>query len=384
MPALHHYTHLSVAIPAMAELEQLPRLLQCLRRQTTQNFTTYICINNPEQRTTPAEEQVYAENQASIALLENIKDLGINIIDRSSQGLGWQGKKKGVGWARKELFARILEEETDDELIVSLDADTDFADNYLEQLLDTFNQHPDCCALAVPYYHPLTGDEANDRAMLRYECYMRHYLIQMLQIESPYAFTALGSAIVFPLWAYRRVGGITPLQGGEDFYLLQKFAKTGKLLNILDDTSTHVCPSGRISHRVPFGTGPAVALSLDEQEERYPFYPESGFGDVKATCDLFPTLYDHDIETPMSAFLREQLATDDLWGPLRKNFRTRELFVHACRERVDGLRILQYLKTQLTNTALPSGYPDFKTTPIADLNAFRDALYQKEMVLRQK
>ena len=376
------YAHISVAIPLLAERDNLPLLLERLRRQTFQHFTLYCCVNNLE------GGYGYEENQACLALLHEVHDLPVVVIDRSSQGCGWTGKRKGVGWARKVLFERIMEEHDDDELVVSLDADTDFDSDYLQAVVDTMNAHPDHNAFSVPYYHPLSHDEALDRPMLRYECYMRHYLLGLLRIGSPYAFTALGSAMVFPIWAYRRVGGITPLQGGEDFYLLQKFAKTGRIVGqFVEPYRTQgmvVRPQGRISSRVPFGTGPAIAKGLGAMEESYPFYSDEGFAAIRATYDLFPALYDGDVETPMSPFLRQQLATDDLWKPLRANFKSRDLFVHACTERVDGLRILQYLKNtpayRIPSRALPV---DFYHDPISNLDDYRNSLFNLEMSLRK-
>ena len=263
------YTHISVALPLLAERDNLPPMLERLCRQTFRHFTLYCCVNNLE------GGYGYEENQACFALLRQERDLPIVVIDRSSQGCGWIGKRKGVGWARKVLLERIMEECDDNELVVSLDADTDFDDNYLQAVVDTMNTHVDHSAFCVPYYHPLSHDEALDRPMLRYECYMRHYLLGLLRIGNPYAFTALGSAMAFPLWAYRRVGGITPLQGGEDFYLLQKFAKTGHIVRqFVEPYSSQgmvVRPQGRVSSRVPFGTGPAIAKGIEGMEESYPF-----------------------------------------------------------------------------------------------------------------
>ena len=356
-------------------------MLERLHRQTFRQFTLYCCVNNLE------GGYGYEENQACLALLREVHDLSLVVIDRSSQGCGWTGKRRGVGWARKLLFEQIMKEHNDDELVVSLDADTDFDDNYLQAVVDTMNAYSDHNAFSVPYYHPLSHDEALDRPMLRYECYMRHYLLGLLRIDNPYAFSALGSAMVFPLWAYRRVGGITPLQGGEDFYLLQKFAKTGRIVRqFVDPYRTQgmvVCPQGRISTRVPFGTGPAIAKGIAGMEDSYPFYSDEGFASVKATYDLFPKLYDCDIDTPMTSFLRQQLSTDDLWSSLRANFKSRELFVRACAERVDGLRILQYLKNtpayRLPSASLPV---DFLHDPIDTLDDYRRSLFAQEMSLR--
>jgi len=376
------YHHLSVAIPVLDEQDNLPHMIDRLRRQTFRNFTTYICVNNEEQG------YGFAQNQATLRQLHSVHDLPLAIIDRSSPGVGWSGKKKGVGWARKVLLDRIMADHDTDGIVVSLDADTDFDDNYLEAVWDTLNANPEYCAFCVPYYHPLSGDNSLDRPMLRYECYMRHYIIQLLRIGNPYAFTALGSAMAFPLSAYRRAGGITPLKGGEDFYLMQKLAKTGTItLHFSTPSLSHatVRPQGRKSSRVPFGTGPAIAAGLDTMDSRYPFYSPEGAAAVKATFDSFPTLYEHDVETPMSPFLRQQLGTPDLWSPLRKNFRTPMHFTRACAERVDGLRILQYLKNtpayRLKSDALPV---DFRRSSIEELNTYRDQLFVQETTLRLK
>lgn len=390
-----HYSHISVAIPMLAELDNLPNLLDSLKHQTICNFTVYCCVNNREgwaHSDKESERAMYENNQASLEYLSTFSPR-LNILDYSSIGKGWQGKQHGVGWARKVLFDSIAKECDDNELIVSLDADTSFSNTYLESVLCAMNKHPEHSVLSVPYYHPLSNDEYDDRAMLRYEIYMRHYIINLLESGNPYAFTALGSAMVFPLWAYKKVGGITPLQGGEDFYLMQKFAKTGIVLLSCNET---VKPQGRKSHRVPFGTGPAIAKGIDSMDITYPLYPAEGFDAVRETYALFFRLYTEDIETPMSDFLRQQLKTDDIWEPMRKNFKTRELFIHACSERVDGLRILQFLKTLPLRSAeeelllfcnkhrisINSEF-NFRTSSITEVDLLRNKLFELERSLRQ-
>ena len=377
------YRHLSVAIPMLAESANLPSLLQQLCNQTCQDFTLYVCVNNEE------GGYGYDDNQTTLHLLRSYSQFPIVIIDRSSTGQGWTGKRKGVGWARKLLFDRIISDHDENEIVVSLDADTDFDKNYFATLLHTLNLHNQSNALCVPYYHPLNGDPLLDRPLLRYECYMRHYLIQLLRIGNPYAFTALGSAMAFPLWAYKKVGGITPLQGGEDFYLMQKFAKTGRIELLLSSPANSspvtVRPQGRPSRRVPFGTGPAIASGMAEMDNRYPFYSPQAFDAVKATYDTFPALYLHDLPTPMSPFLCQQLGTDDLWSPLRRNFRTPQHFIHACAERVDGLRILQFLKNNPSFRLTPDALPvNFLSDPIPQLDNYRNLLFAEEMNLRKK
>lgn len=381
----------------MAELENLPQMLEQLNNQSFQHFSVYCCVNQEEEESL-RESEVYHENQECLSLLRRTTNLDIKIIDRSSKGCGWVGKRKGVGWARKELFAAIQNDCDKNELIVSMDADTHFSSTYLESILNRLNSHPQWNALCVPYYHPLVSSlDTINRSMLRYELYMRYYLLNLLEIDNPYAFSALGSAMAFPLWAYNRVGGITPLQGGEDFYLMQKFAKTGTFGLWLNEV---VEPQGRISNRVPFGTGPAIAKGIDSMEKKYPFYPLHAFEDVRKTFATMPLLYENDIETPMSSFLREQLATEDLWGSVRKNFKNKELFIHATEERVDGLRILQYLRiiqkeyetenscNQLIKYCQSRGINiddnfDFEHTPIDSINNLRNELFNLELTLRR-
>ena len=387
--------HISVAIPLMDELENLPALVECLQKQTFHNFDVYVCVNQPENWWgEEAKQHICINNAVSILFLQSVENLSITIIDRSSRGHGWPAKRHGVGYARKELFDTILQIAADNEIIVSLDGDTAFGKDYLASIAGQFAHNPHLSAIAVPYYHPLSGNATTDRSLLRYEIYMRHYLINMLQIGNPYAFTALGSAMTFTVGAYKRCGGITPLQGGEDFYLLQKLRKTGSVSVFNREI---VFPQGRESKRVPFGTGPAVAKSVPEQDGSYPFYATMSFEKVRQTYELFPALYEKDIPTPMTEFLCSQLKTDDVWQPLRKNFKTVQLFVKACTERVDGLRILQFLKSEhrqgssngnfvefctANDIPLPEGF-SFESTDIRQLDNIRNALFEKEMELRK-
>ncbi|KWW30322.1 MAG: hypothetical protein AUK63_974 [bacterium P3] len=375
----------------MDELETLPLTLADLQRQRYRDFSVHICVNQPDSWWSDGDagHQAVCRRNASLIqwLQDGVEGLEIHVMDCSSPGCGWSGKQHGVGQARKRLFDAVSSEAVSEAgLLVSLDADTRIDADYLRRLVSTFDACPSPDAVAAPYYHRLTGDEVVDRPLLRYECYMRHYLLQLLRIGSPYAFTALGSAMAFTCRAYRRAGGMAPLQGGEDFYLMQKFAKTGHIaLRLQGGTGADevlVFPSGRVSRRVPFGTGPAVAMQPAGQAVRYPFFAPSGFDAVAETYSLFPTLYERDVETPMSAFLRRQLATGDLWGPLRRNHTSPQRFVRACRERVDGLRILQYLRSRPDGILPDCALADFTNETLSRLDDFRNTLLRQEMMLR--
>ena len=193
----------------------------------------------------------------------------------------------------------------------------------------------------MPYYHRLTGDDIQDRAILRYEIYMRHYALNMLTIGSPYSFTAIGSAIVVRASSLRKIGGITPVQSGEDFYLLQKLRKMGEVGSWNEEC---VYPAARFSDRVAFGTGPAMLKGATGDWESYPLYSPASFQKVADTYRLIDRLYTEDIDNDFTRFLQAQFKTDDLWGPLRANARTVEQFRRSFHEKADGLRILQFLR----------------------------------------
>lgn len=339
---------LHVAIPAMNEANYLPDTIRCLLSQTHKAFHIWVCVNQPDHYwDDPEKRSICLNNQETLDYLYNIKDKRITVIDRSTRGKGWTGKAYGVGQARKHLMDTINQNASPDDMIVSLDADTHFGDAYLQSIQETFARFPEAIALSNPYYHKLSGEEQLDRAMLRYEIYMRHYVINMWRIRSPYSFTALGSAIALPVSSYRKIGGITAKKSGEDFYFLQKLRKAGWICNYNEQK---VYPGTRYSDRVFFGTGPALIKGSKGNWESYPIYDFKLFDQVKETYKAFSELFHHSVETPMTRFLICQFREEDPFEPLRKNSSTKEQFVAACHQKIDGLRVLQFLKAETTKS----------------------------------
>ena len=223
---------------------------------------------------------------------------------------GWPAGRGGVGWARKVAMDYISEKANAKDLIISIDADTFYPPNFISAVSKEFDKSKDLLGLAIPYYHPLTGNPVNDRLILRYEIYMRHYLLNLLEINNPYAFTAIGSAMAAKVSAYRKIGGLTPVKSGEDFYFIQKLNKNGKVGNWCDSVAY---PSSRFSERVIFGTGPALIKGNKGDWSSYPIYKSDSFQKVKETFDLFPKLFENDIPTPMDIFLKKQFKTENIW-----------------------------------------------------------------------
>lgn len=396
--------HIYVAIPAMDELQDLPLTLQDLATQQVRvPFEVHVCVNQPEEYwQQPDKKEICERNQQLLCYLRQYQDVSLQILDYSSPGKGWKGKDHGVGWARKMLFDSILAKSNPEDIIISLDADTRINPNYLQSIADNFAQHPEWPAIAVPYYHPLTGEEARDRAILRYELYMRNYAINLLRIGSPYGFTALGSAIAMRASALRKIGNITPLKSGEDFYLVQKFRKMATIGLYNEEM---VYPAARYSSRVAFGTGPAMMKGNQGDWNSYPLYHHSLFEPIAQTFALLPQLYHQDVHTDFLDFLQESAKSEvSLWQSIRQNVKDLPHFIQAFHEKADGLRTLQFVRRQQQTRPMedefalhqnlslwqPSQIPDwyhpkigFKQLTVKQLDQIRNLLLDYETELRK-
>lgn len=335
-----------IAIPAMNEAEFISRTMHALESQiVTADMRVYVCVNQPENYWEDVEKQFICEdNQKTLELLKQFGGLNLEILDFCSRGKGWGTKKFGVGIARKVLMDHISTVANKEDIVISLDADTFVNESYVQSVIDNLTKFPNAVAVSVPYYHPLTDSDAEDRAILRYEIYMRNYAIQMLAIDSPFAFTALGSAMAYRMSAYRAIGGMSPMKSGEDFYFLQQMRKFGPLLI---SNPEMVYPAARFSDRVFFGTGPAMIKGDAGDWNSYPIYHHSQFQEVRKLYDAVPDLMDANFEmdSVFYRFLQTQFKEDRFLDPIRKNSKDAKQFSRGFYTKVDGLRVLQFLKS---------------------------------------
>jgi hypothetical protein len=348
-----------VALPVMNEPGWLNKLLECLNNQHYSHFCLVACVNQPDNWwDSPEKKHICINNQESIQTLVGQSRVKTVILDHSSKGSGWTGKRHGVGMARKTAMDYISKIAAPNDIILSLDADTTFSEFYLDSIAGNFQKHPGMVALAVPYYHCLTGEESSDRAILRYEIYMRHYFLNLAFIGSPYAFTALGSAMALPVHAYRAIGGMTPKLSGEDFYFLQKLRKFGTI-GLWNCEIVH--PASRFSDRVFFGTGPAMIKGATGDWTSYPIYPLKLFREIADTYSKLEELYKSTVPSRVTEFLSQAFREDDPLMSLRENHRDLPHFIRAFHEKFDGLRILQYLKTNLNagNSSNEASFSEF-------------------------
>ncbi|MEA3504652.1 MAG: hypothetical protein U9R32_05580, partial [Bacteroidota bacterium] len=318
--------------------------IDCITKQKTQfSLKLIFCINQPEEWYDNSEKRFICDNNHKTAdFLRSIKNLDIHIIDKYSKHNGWTGKQEGVGWGRKLAmdYANNLADKED--FIFSLDVDTFYPDNYFEETANNLINNPKALGAAIPYYHPLPTDKNAARAILRYEIYMRYYALNLLIIKSPYKFSALGSAIALPVWAYRKVGGITPKKSGEDFYFIQKLIKSGE---VLLTNPVKAYPTARFSDRVFFGTGPAMIKGDSGDWSSYPIYHPLLFNNIKKLYNEFSAMYSDELSDEMrnefSAYFDESTI-----NKIRQNSSTEKQFIRQCHVKFDGLRILQYLKNR--------------------------------------
>ncbi|MDD2324034.1 MAG: hypothetical protein PHQ69_10535 [Bacteroidales bacterium] len=388
---------LFMALPVLDEYDSIRHSIRLFQRLDYPLKKLYVCVNQPDNwHGDPTFAAVTARNRMTLAYLSALHDDRVVVMDNASPGKGWTGRRQGVGMARRQLMEAITAVADPGDIIVSMDADTDYPASYFSMVSQRLSEFPSAMGLAVPYFHVLPEDVIAARAILRYEVYMRYYALQLYFRNLPYARSALGSAFAVPVRAYKRVGGITPHNGGEDFYFLQKLAKAGP---VLDYCSAVVAPSARFSSRVPIGTGPALIRGAGGDWTSYPFYAEALFDEVKQTFDAFPALFRKDLTLPMTPFLKEMLKTDDLWGPLRANYPSEELFVRACYTRIDGLRIRQYLRyrylqspgdnLEALNTFLRTNYATFvpvtgfEHTDTDKLERIRRRMFEAELQQRR-
>jgi hypothetical protein len=182
--------------------------------------------------------------------------LKLLIIDRASVGQRLPARQ-GVGLARRIGFdlalSLIRHGRVESRFIASTDADVLLPTDYFAAL----EAAPlDAAALAYPFVHVASGDAALDRATQIYELGLHYYVEGLRHAGSPYAFHTVGSALAIEAEAYAKVRGFPKRQAGEDFHLLAKIAKLGR---VVAAPSHPIRIQTRRSDRVPFGTGPGVA-----------------------------------------------------------------------------------------------------------------------------
>ena len=186
------------------------------------------------------------------------------------------GPRQGVGLARKIGTDLALYLWTRDQIrspfIQSTDADVRLPHDLLEQVY-SIPRKQKFSALLLPFLHvPTPNTPEVSRASAIYEISLRYYVMGLRYAGSPYAYHTIGSTILVHANDYAKVHGYPKRLAGEDFYLLNKLRKIRPLYRCSGEP---LRIEGRISRRVPFGTGRKIEEI--QNQSAYGFYSPKVF-----------------------------------------------------------------------------------------------------------
>ncbi|HOQ89639.1 MAG TPA: hypothetical protein PLX03_05820, partial [Candidatus Hydrogenedentes bacterium] len=304
---------LVVVIPAMAEwpglLDTLRDLEDAVSPETGHRVLVLVAVNHPK----GAASDVQENNRRTLESLADpvklgLRHLRLGVIDAAS--VPAIPEKEGVGTARKlgmDLALRLLWE--GNRLwggIVCLDADTRVPPSYVEQWLSFFGGERRWGAVCDAWHLADAGDRARD-AVTAYECRLRCHDLGLRLAGSPYGYPAIGSAMACSAVAYAAAGGMNRRSAGEDYYFLQALAKTGWVEKVPE---LRVFPAGRISDRVPFGTGRSIQQALSDARERPTAYHPEIYQMLRQVLSASEALKTESAE----AFMRRLEQTDEPAG----------------------------------------------------------------------
>jgi len=276
--------------------------LQQVWQHLTGDFLVILVINAPE------------PHEATLNLLREIQDNvpatqktqtnrccflpgspDILIVDRCTAG-NTINSRQGVGLARKIGADIALQLLTDGRLkqgrISVTDADAVLPADYFDCELDEGE-----AACVFPFHHipgSSLDEKTDDNTQLSvslFEASIVYYAAGLTWAGSHYGFTTLGSCMAISPGHYAQVRGFPKRAAAEDFYLLNKLAKTG---SIVRSDSAPILLSGRVSERVPLGTGPGIRKisALECPLQDYTFYHPGTFVLLKEFLSLLAHYWD--------------------------------------------------------------------------------------------
>ena len=281
-PPGQHQWQWVLCIPCFDEspefIDQLPQ---------TPNTLIILLVNHPQGRSSDTNTRLvesvsHGRRCARLGLYDQLITLEkgnrhILLVDRSTNQTGFN-PKHGVGLARK--FAADIALKWYDlgfiqnDWIAMTDADASLPEHYFKTLSAASIETP---AVVYPFSHSQADTPEEQLALALYELKLHHYVAGLIQARSPYAHHSMGSCIAIRAKAYAQVRGMPKRAAGEDFYLLNKANKLGKIRTLgLEST---IILSSRRSNRTPFGTGQGVSKLSDQTAplKTKVFYPPHVF-----------------------------------------------------------------------------------------------------------
>lgn len=362
----------AVVVPALAESEDLPATLASLAAsegEIARRTLVLVVVNNPAPSIATGGEDESArrrrrDNQATLGWLHGHASsfpFGLAWIDAASPEREFPGRA-GVGAARKAGCDSVLRQIADRPgfsdlpperfTLFHLDGDTLVHPGYLEAGAGAIQADNECASGVIAFRHRMGRQPAITAAINAYELYLHYYVLGLRFAGSPYAFHTVGSTMVSSAEAYLKVAGIPAgRQAGEDFYFLQKLAKTSGVKPI---ATTAVYPSPRPSRRVPFGTGPRIYRALNEDTQFETYDPEV----FRVLSRIHSTMRDHADSSAgylLAAFpesardFMEKRQFNRVWALFRRQYQDTRSRRQAFHQWFDGFATLKLIH-QLTRT----------------------------------
>ena len=328
----------ALTIPAFDERPDfLDRVLGQVPRS---EVLTIVTVNVPEHATPDA---VIRTRQ----LAESLQPLeGVIVLERVKTPIP---KRQGVGLARKlaaDLACALINRgDVDCPLIFMTDADAILPPDYFEQAAT--RTAPGTYLYPFRHYAEDAERDARKPELQEladiYELHLRHYVAGLEAAQSPYAYQTLGSTIAMHAQTYAIVRGVPRRNAGEDFYLLNKAAKVAPVTSL---ATPRVSITARLSHRVPFGTGPALQ-SMPARVEDFVSYPPAVFEDLALLLNSFKDWAVHDI--PMHVRPEIEHFLNELgWKPgtLERQHSPGSRRWRAALEWFDGFRTMRFIRAR--------------------------------------
>ena len=305
-----------VVVPAY---DEPPEFAQEMLSTLGPDVFVIVVVNVPD-NVSPRDEM----HQRSKRLLQDLTAPNLLTVDRVNRPIP---RKQGVGLARKigadVALGYIRDGTIAEPYIYSVDADVQLPSGYVPAI------EREEGAYLYSYRHESTDPEVLRRAQL-YELHMRHYVAGLRLAGSPYAFHTLGSTISVSATAYAQVRGFPRRDAAEDFYFLNKLSKVSKIFLL---GSPEIVINARMSHRVPFGTGPSIA-AITEPDDRYLSYEPRSFEFLRDVIQAISTKEESSLEGPPAATLKELRYFD---------FVSRNPSVRQRHEWFDGFKTLRFI-----------------------------------------
>jgi len=279
----------------------------------------------------------------NVEYLRTALPFDILLIDRCSEGQTI-GRPQGVGLARKigtDVALALMDGQAiDTGFVYCTDADVRLPPDYFRHEEMT----ADTAAIVYPFVH--VAEPGYEDATLLYEISMLYYVAGLAHAGSPYAFPTIGSTLAISAMHYARVRGFPRRNAGEDFYLLNKLAKSGGIIRL---TAPVIRVSARLSDRVPFGTGVGIGriAALAEPATEPLFYNPEIFELLGQFLALLGRAFD---TGPISAQCPDPVTRwaiehdiDEVIAARRARGTSRAVFERAMHDWFDGFRTLKFV-----------------------------------------